>query len=383
MNKKEGYLELLTKSYKESVEILFKKYGKSKDEYYRENSYNRFLNGEIKNITKGKYSRTSEGLYCHHIEEVSYENLSSLNYIKCYKYPFYLQDRDKLVYCDLFEHAILHVLISKETALEFGYSGYAEYIRPMIKDWYLVDKKPQFKRQWFQNCYEKAFLSFEDASIVLSKMDNIILNERKRVEEDKKNEILRIIEENSYRDLTSSTRSEIIEAFYILKGKGALSYNNQYLQQKYCEESSIYNWEPIKLEAFKKNMEDYDLDGILKNIKLFIDYQEDKIGEDTYREESYKYALTKEEARKMKINEKERKKLQEKQAKIEEQKAQEFYNKYPKFKKYGIKYNLKRQEINIMLFKYYDEYKCFIKFQGAMKKYSHNELLDKLYLVIK
>lgn len=59
MNIKERYLELLTKSYEEAVQILLKKYGKAKDDYYRENSYNRFLNGEIKSITKGKYSRTS------------------------------------------------------------------------------------------------------------------------------------------------------------------------------------------------------------------------------------------------------------------------------------------------------------------------------------
>ena len=34
------------------------------DDYYREKSYERFLNNEIKHITKGKYSRTNDGVFC-------------------------------------------------------------------------------------------------------------------------------------------------------------------------------------------------------------------------------------------------------------------------------------------------------------------------------
>ena len=44
-------------------------------------NHTRFLNGEIKSITKGKYTRSSEGLYCHHISEDKFQNLSDLRFI--------------------------------------------------------------------------------------------------------------------------------------------------------------------------------------------------------------------------------------------------------------------------------------------------------------
>ncbi len=379
MEKKDWYLELLTKNYEEAIEILLKKYGKAEDDYYSEKSYERFLKGEIKSITRGKYSRTCEGLYCHHIDEIRYENLSSSNYIKWYKYPFYLQKKDKLVYCDLFEHAILHVLISKETSLEFGYSGYEVFIKKMIKEWYLASKKPKFKRKWFENCYEKAFLSFEDASIVLNEMNKIISYEEQRYEEEKKKKILKIIEENGYRKLSNmNSRPEIIKAMYTLKKEGAFPYSNQYLESIYSEQFGISIYEPVKLEVFQSNMAEYDLGGVLKNIKLFIYYMDGKIEYDEYRESSCKYNITKVEAEKIKIVEKERKAYEKKQMKIEAERAEKFYNKFPKFKKHNIRYDLKRQEVNVLLFKYYDKYNCFIKFQGAMKKYSYDDLLEKL-----
>lgn len=70
MSNYEEYENLLSKfNYDEAVEFLLQKYGSAQDDYFRENSYQRFLKKEIKNITKGKFSRTSEGLYCHHIDE--------------------------------------------------------------------------------------------------------------------------------------------------------------------------------------------------------------------------------------------------------------------------------------------------------------------------
>lgn len=58
------YKDLLLKTYDEAVVFLLQKYGSAQDDYFREKSYKKFMNEEIKNITKGKYPRTSEGLYC-------------------------------------------------------------------------------------------------------------------------------------------------------------------------------------------------------------------------------------------------------------------------------------------------------------------------------
>ena len=73
----EYYNHLLTLSYDEAIKAMLSNYGSAQDDFFRENSYKRFLNGEIKSIAKGKYSRTIEGLYCHHIDENTYENLGN------------------------------------------------------------------------------------------------------------------------------------------------------------------------------------------------------------------------------------------------------------------------------------------------------------------
>lgn len=109
-----NYNYLLTLSYEEAITILQDKYGQAKDDYYREKSYKKFLNKEIKSIALGKYSRTSEGLYCHHVDEDKHINVSNKNFILRKKYSFELQKKERLVYCDLFEHLILHALIAKK-----------------------------------------------------------------------------------------------------------------------------------------------------------------------------------------------------------------------------------------------------------------------------
>ena len=72
------YMNMINMTYSEAVAYLLNKYGPVKDNYFNEKSYQRFLNGEIKSISKGKYARTSEGLYTHHVDENRAENLSDL-----------------------------------------------------------------------------------------------------------------------------------------------------------------------------------------------------------------------------------------------------------------------------------------------------------------
>lgn len=170
--KKIGYNSLLNMSYEEAIHYLLNKYGEVSDDYFKEKSYARFLRGEIKTITKGKYSKTSEGLYCHHIYENKYENISSLYYINCFKYPFKYQKKESLVYCDLFEHLILHALIIKETEAEYGLHGYEEYLYPIAIDWFLNETDP--KPEWMKKCKERAYLNQQDAEKIINKIHEII-----------------------------------------------------------------------------------------------------------------------------------------------------------------------------------------------------------------
>lgn len=172
MSNYKEYGDLLSKTYDEAVESLLQKYGSAQDDYFREKSYQRFMDGEIKNITKGKYSRTGEGLYCHHIDEKKYLNMSDGVFIKENKFPFEYQRKDRLVYCDLIEHTILHVLITQETSQEFGYPGYLVFLKPMIEEWYLDKRIP--KPEWMKKCYNKSFLIPEEAVNILKKMQNKI-----------------------------------------------------------------------------------------------------------------------------------------------------------------------------------------------------------------
>ena len=98
MGKKEIYLALLSKTYDEAVEFLFKKYGPAKNDYYRGKSYERFFKGETKNITRGKYSRSSEGLECHHIDENRFLNMTNGEFIKNQKIPFKYHKKEKLIF---------------------------------------------------------------------------------------------------------------------------------------------------------------------------------------------------------------------------------------------------------------------------------------------
>lgn len=243
-NKKIWYLNLMDLSYQEAVNALLDKYGPVQDDYFREKSYGRFLRGEIKTITKGKASRTDKGLYVHHFWENTYLNLGDTWFIRENKPPFDYQRAENLVFCDAFEHLILHALISKETGAKLGFPGYHNYLYPMCDNWYLEENPPRGK-QWMMNCYSKAFLSPIQARQVLKKADELIpekqriqmLNYRKAQKDYIKQNndwskkfIRRIHKENKRKynsiktsiesitkDNKSITRKEVIDDLYFVK----------------------------------------------------------------------------------------------------------------------------------------------------------------------
>ena len=162
------YEDLLSKTYDEAVAFLLQKYGSAQDDYFKEQAYQRFMDGEIEAIQKGKHSKTSEGLVCHHIDENKGLNLSNLSFIKRNKIPFEYQKKDRLVYCDFIEHTVLHALIAQETAREFGFLGYGLYLIPRLEEWYLDEIIPTIP--WQKNCYNKSFLIPEETVNIIKKM---------------------------------------------------------------------------------------------------------------------------------------------------------------------------------------------------------------------
>ena len=128
--------KLLSSFYEDAVESLLQKYGPVTDDYFREKSYNRFFNSEIKSINKVKSLRTSEGLYCHHVLEDRYHNLTDVDFCKRENVPYEAHKKEN--FCDLIEHFILHILITKETNGKFGWAGVEVYVLPNLVQWYVA-----------------------------------------------------------------------------------------------------------------------------------------------------------------------------------------------------------------------------------------------------
>lgn len=162
----DDYYSLINLGYEEAVKFLMNKYGEVRDDYFTKKSYQAFLKGDRKTLTKGKYSRTKEGLYCHHILENQELNLGDKNFIKREKYPFRYQEKENLVYCDILEHLILHALIAKETNGKYGVPGYETFLEPTVMDWYVdgVDPGPD----WMKACKRKAFVTSDQLERLLN-----------------------------------------------------------------------------------------------------------------------------------------------------------------------------------------------------------------------
>ncbi|QZQ47760.1 hypothetical protein JJE68_01234 [Pediococcus acidilactici] len=162
------YESLLENSYAEAVAKLKEKYGTVEDDYFREKSYERFLNGKIKFPEKGNFSKTALGLYCHHVNENHHEHLADLEWIKKYQYSFELQQKEQLVYCDLFEHLLLQALIMKETGNQFGETEFRVVLAPDVINFY--SRKLEPKTKWKKVIKQRAFLPSEETEQLLDKV---------------------------------------------------------------------------------------------------------------------------------------------------------------------------------------------------------------------
>lgn len=115
MNIKE-YNEIKDLKYYEYVDYLQNKYGKPNKPYFK-------LDDEMNWVTKRvsdkifldketSISRLKDGLVIHHVKEDKYYELSD-KYRACF-YHWINQSPCNLVYCDLLEHLLLHIMINEE-----------------------------------------------------------------------------------------------------------------------------------------------------------------------------------------------------------------------------------------------------------------------------
>ena len=145
----------LKMTYDELVDYLLKKYGPAQYDY--------FCNESCK-FKNSKVSRTNEGLYCHHIDENKAILLSNDKF--AVNNPFEYQKANRLVYCNVLEHLILHIKIVEEPKNENanqmeiqGIGGAVCFICPQINDYF---NGYEFKQQYLINIFSLIENNFND-----------------------------------------------------------------------------------------------------------------------------------------------------------------------------------------------------------------------------
>ena len=162
MHREEIFTEL-SLSYDELVHYLLNKYGGAVSDY--------FATPECNSHSK-KISRTSEGLYCHHIDEDKGGNLSSPMGAK--NQPYAWQKKERLVYCNILEHLLLHIKIAvlrqkkrfyKPAEIDsFFTTGGIYEICKDINDMYSQDGS---NTKWVQRCYAEIKDNYADYILLL------------------------------------------------------------------------------------------------------------------------------------------------------------------------------------------------------------------------
>lgn len=156
MDMKKDLDNILGMSYDEYVETLLKKYGPAITDYFTDDTYE----------YNGSYSRTKEGLVCHHIDEDKVVLLSSADHLKESNVPFRYQKKDRLVYCDYIEHLLLHMKIMEKELNKrrdernnnepVGIGGFTNIVVDITELFYYLDEGfPKGCLAWKINCAKK------------------------------------------------------------------------------------------------------------------------------------------------------------------------------------------------------------------------------------
>lgn len=163
-------MAMLSMSYEECVNYLLKKYGPAKHNYYIDTNCTR---------KNPKVSRTQEGLYCHHIDEDKAILLSNDKYAA--QNSFSYQKADRLVYCNLLEHLILHTKIAEcpnLNANEDQLPGIGGAINFICKDLNDIYAGKEISEEWKMHTANKVKNSFDTYIDILRYLWNVVESNR-------------------------------------------------------------------------------------------------------------------------------------------------------------------------------------------------------------
>ena len=171
MDKKEIYKELQM-TYDDLQQYLIQKYGAAQYDY--------FATPECRSKNK-KVTRTGEGLYCHHMDEDKGGSLGNPSQARMQPYAW--QRKERLVYCNILEHLILHIKIAvlrQKSAMEkpddvnnFFTTGGIFMICGDINDMFINDGT---SLAWRKRCFEEIKDNYEDYIILLKALLTYIDN---------------------------------------------------------------------------------------------------------------------------------------------------------------------------------------------------------------
>lgn len=163
----EYYNKLTEMKYNQIVEQLKEKYGAVPGDYFANESC------RSKNT---KISRTKEGLFCHHIDEDKAIMLSNERFSAMYSYDY--QKANRLVYCNLLEHLLLHIKIAEEPRnCETnnndlpGIGGAVNYIVKIINDGY---NDYQFKKEYLIKAFDLIKPDYDSYILMLKRLYRLI-----------------------------------------------------------------------------------------------------------------------------------------------------------------------------------------------------------------
>lgn len=160
------YESMMKTNYQDIVSALLKKYGSAKHNYFKDTAC------KIKNPL---VTRTNEGLFCHHIDEDKAIMLCNDKF--AVNNPLVYQKADRLVYCNLLEHLLLHVKIAENPspdANENELPGIGGAINFICKDLNDIYSGKKFSDEWRKNVADKVKDNFDDYIIILRYLWNIV-----------------------------------------------------------------------------------------------------------------------------------------------------------------------------------------------------------------
>ncbi len=160
------YESMMKMSYQDIVSALLQKYGSAKHNYFKDTAC------KTKNPL---VTRTNEGLFCHHIDEDKVIMLC--NDKIAVNNPFEYQNADRLVYCNLLEHLLLHVKIAESPssyANENELPNIGGAINFICKDLNDIYSGKEFADEWRKNVADKVKDNFDDYIIILRYLWNIV-----------------------------------------------------------------------------------------------------------------------------------------------------------------------------------------------------------------